>query len=336
MWNWMVSSLGVGSQIICFDGCTSYPSIGRLAEEILDQESYRVRNQSEVHWCLSKAGVQPIDNFNLDSLRMILSTGSPLQPAHYDWVYQKVKQNVHLNSLSGGTDLNSCFMIGNPLIPVHRGEIQGPGRECQSQPEKNSNEKTGELICDRPFVSMPSAFAHDPTGEKFRDAYFNHYPNETVWRHGDAIEQTNNNGFIVHGRSDSTLNPSGIRIGTAEIYQQTEELEEVYDSVATDRLFEGDYEFILFVKLRNLAQLTKDLEKKIREKLRTSLSPRACTEQDFCCISNTLYPRSGKKVEIAVKNILNQKPLRNISALSNPECLEEYRLIEKRLRGKRS
>ncbi|GMU96061.1 acetoacetate--CoA ligase [Ignavibacterium album] len=324
MWNWLNSSLQIGASIILIDGNPAHP-IGRLWE-IIEQEKITVFGTSPKYLTLiEKSGLIPKEKFNLNSLKTILSTGSPLTDANFHWVYKNVKDNVLLSSISGGTDIISCFMLGCPIVPVYSGEIQcrGLGMKVEAWDENGISilDQKGELVCTAPFPSRPIYFWNDEDGSKYMNAYFNYFPG--VWRHGDYIRITKEGGVIVYGRSDSTLNPGGVRIGTAEIYKVVEAMEEVSDSLVVGKNINGDVEVILFVVLKEGKILDEELINKIKSNIRKSTTPRHVPSKIFQ-ISEVPYTISGKKVEIAVTRILNKQKIDNKDALANPISLEQF------------
>ncbi|MEZ4742984.1 MAG: acetoacetate--CoA ligase [Bdellovibrionota bacterium] len=334
MWNWMVSTLSTGASLVTFDGSPGFPTMEALWH-LIESEKITVFGTSPkyIQACMNK-DIHPQNNHNLESLRTILSTGAPLLPEHYSWVYQNVKSNLHLASISGGTDIISCFMLGNPVLPVRLGEIQcaglGMAVEAWNNPGKNLQGTKAELVCTRPFASMPIGFWNDKENKKYSAAYFEHFTSHTVWRHGDFIEATPNGGFIIHGRSDSTLNPGGVRIGTAEIYRQVENLIEIEDSLAVGKPVNGDVEIILFVKLAEGSMLDQDLINKIKSEIKTNLTPRHVPAK-IIAIDGIPYTRSGKKVETAILKILQGESVPNLSAIANSEVLQQYNKISQTL-----
>jgi acetoacetyl-CoA synthetase len=278
---------------------------------------------------LAKQGLAPIETHDLAALKAVLSTGSPLVPEGFDYVYAKVKSNVRLCSMSGGTDIISCFVLGNPLLPVWRGEIQcrGLGMDVAVYDEQGRrlDEGKGELVCALAFPSMPVGFWNDPQGAKYRSAYFERYPN--VWCHGDWSELTPHGGMIIYGRSDAVLNPGGVRIGTAEIYRQVEQLPEVVESLAIGQQWENDVRVVLFVKLAPGIALDDALQDKIRRQIRSNTSPRHVPAR-IVAITDIPRTKSGKIVELAVRDIVHGRPIRNLEALANPEALDLFRDIE--------
>ncbi len=328
MWNWMVSTLMTGAKIILYHGSPSYPSIERLWSVVEQEKVTHFGTSAKYLSTCRQQSLLPNRLYSLQSLKVILSTGSPLLSEEFDWVYANVKNDVLLSSISGGTDIISCFVLGCPIIPVYRGEIQckGLGMDVASM-DKAGNEvvgEKGELICKSPSPSMPVGFWNDPKGELYRKAYFSKYPN--IWTHGDYIEFNERGGSKIYGRSDATLNPGGVRIGTAEIYRQVEQMDEVVDSLVVGKKVSGDEEIILFVVLENDYVLDDGLIKKIQKKIKDTTSPRHIPKRIFQ-VQDIPYTISGKKVEIAIKNILSGEAVTNIQALKNPESLEAFRKI---------
>jgi acetoacetyl-CoA synthetase len=263
---------------------------------------------------------------NLERLRAIFSTGSPLVPEAFGYVYDNIKRDVHLASLSGGTDLLACFVIGNPIGPVWRGEIQARALamavEVLDEEGRPVRQTKGELVCLKPFPSMPVGFWNDPDGKKYRAAYFEKYPG--IWCHGDFIEETAHGGFIIYGRSDATLNPGGVRIGTAEIYRQVEKLDEVLESLVIGQDWDKDTRVVLFVKLREGLTLDEALVKRIKEVIRQNTTPRHVPAR-ILQVGDIPRTKSNKIVELAVRNIVHGQPVKNVEALANPEALEFFR-----------
>jgi acetoacetyl-CoA synthetase len=328
MWNWFVSGLAVGATLILYDGSPSHPD-GNALWDLADEVGISVFGTS-AKWisAIEKAGVKPRETHKLLSLKTILSTGSPLAPESYDYVYRDVKERVLLASISGGTDIISCFALGNPLLPVYRGELQcrGLGMKVEILDENGNavREQKGELACAAPFPSMPVFFWNDPDGAKYRSAYFSRIPN--VWCHGDHALLTEHDGVVIYGRSDATLNPGGVRIGTAEIYRQVEQIEEVLESIAVGQHWDGDERVILFVRLREGATLDDGLRERIRKRIRENTTPRHVPAK-IIAIADIPRTISGKITEIAVRDTINGLPVKNTDALANPEALELYRGI---------
>ncbi len=329
MWNWLVSGLLVKSSIYLYDGSPFYPN-AEVLWNFVDSEKINFMGVSAKYIdALSKDNINVIGKYKLKNLETIGSTGSPLIHESFDYIYTNVKKDVSVASLSGGTDIVGCFIGGNPLSEVRRGEIQGPilGMDVHVYDENaNSlkNEK-GELVCIKSFPSMPLFFWNDNNNEKYYDAYFNKY--ENVWCHGDYILKTENNGFIIFGRSDATLNPGGVRIGTAEIYRQVEQIEEVMEGLVVGQIWKGDTRVVLFVRLNENSNLTEQLIDQIKTKIRTGASPRHVPAK-IITVQDIPRTKSGKIAELAVRDLIHNKPINNITALSNPECLEEYKNIK--------
>ncbi len=326
MWNWLVSSLFVGSTLYLYDGNPVYPNIQVLWDAI-DSEKITVFGTSPKYLsAVQKSGYIPKENLKLNSLKTILSTGSPLTSENFLWVYDYIKEDLQLSSIAGGTDIISCFMLGNPTLPVYNEEIQcrGLGMKVQAFDEDAiplENEK-GELVCTLPFPSMPIYFLNDPGHKKYFNSYFNTY--NGIWRHGDYIKITRSGGVVVYGRSDATLNPGGVRIGTAEIYRIVESLEEVLDSLVVGKQEKGDVNVILFVKIREGFELDEELITKIKNKIRKEATPRHVPFK-IIEVNDIPVTMSGKKVEIAVTKLLHNEEVNNLSAIANPECLSQYK-----------
>ena len=329
MWNWLVSSLAVGSTIVLYEGSPFYPnssSLWKLAEEL---NITVFGTSAKFIAACQEAKVTPKKNHNLNKMRVILSTGSPLVEENYDYIYKNVKNDVILSSISGGTDLISCFALGNPMLPVYRGEIQcrGLGMAVESYDINghfNLNQK-GELVCKIAFPSMPIYFWNDENGDKYHQAYFSTYPN--IWHHGDYILINNHGGIIIYGRSDATLNPGGVRIGTAEIYRVVDNFSEVSDSLVVSQDWGEDERIILFIKLTQDKILSDELINNIKSTIKKSCSPRHVPAK-ILEIDDIPYTISGKKVEIAVKKIINGEKINNKDALANPQSLDLYRNIK--------
>ena len=327
MWNWMVSALALGSTLVLYDGAPLAPEPAILWD-MAEAEQITVFGTSAKYLALSeKAGVEPARTHDLPALKAILSTGSPLAAHSYDYVYRAVKPAVRLSSVSGGTDIVSCFALGNPIAPVWRGELQTRGLGMKVEIWDDAGHpvrgQAGELVCTMPFPSMPVAFWRDPDGAKYRAAYFDHFPN--VWRHGDWAELTEHDGLIIHGRSDATLNPGGVRIGTAEIYRQVEQLEDVVESLAIEHtLSDAESRVVLFVRLREGLTLDDALEDRIRQRIREHTSPHHVPKK---IVQVTDLPRtiSGKISELAVREVVHGRPVRNADALANPAALALFR-----------
>jgi acetoacetyl-CoA synthetase len=332
MWNWLISGLAAGATVMLFDGAplASPDILWRMAAE----ERITIFGTSAKYLALAeKEGLAPGRSHDLSSLRAVLSTGSPL-PAHgYDYVYDNIKRDLHLASISGGTDIISCFGLGNPIAPVWRGEIQtrglGMAVDVFDERGRPCRGGDGELVCTRPFPSMPVAFWDDPDGARYRAAYFDVFPG--VWRHGDWARLTAHDGLVILGRSDATLNPGGVRIGTAEIYRQVEQLPEVVESLVVGQEWEDDVRIVLFVRLRAGAALDQGLEERIRGRIREHASPHHVPRK-ILQVADIPRTISGKITELAVRDILHGRPVRNVDALANPAALDLYRNLES-LRG---
>ena len=326
MWNWLVSGLASGATLLLYDG-SPFAGEGRLLLDAIDGERIAVFGTSAKFLAaLQKAGLRPRQSHRLDSLRTILSTGSPLAHESFDWVYRDLKADLCLSSISGGTDILSCFVGGCPLLPVRRGEIQAAGLgmavEIRDEAGRALHGARGELVCTRPFPSCPVGFWNDPDGERFRRAYFARWPG--VWAHGDYGEETAAGGYVIHGRSDAVLNPGGVRIGTAEIYRQVERVPEVLDSVVIGQRWGDDQRVVLFVVLRQGVALDEALRETIRRTIRGHATPRHVPAKilQVADIPRTL---SGKIVELAVRKVVHGEAVANTDALANPEALALFR-----------
>jgi len=326
MWNWLVSGLAVGATVLLYDGSPFHPHTERLLE-LIDQERISVFGTSPKYLAaLEKAGVQPRLSHSLASLKTLLCTGSPLSPQSYDYVYREFKHELCLGSMSGGTDIVSCFVIGNPLQPVRRGEMQGKSLgmaiEVWNDEGRPVIGEKGELVCTRHFPAMPIGLWNDPQQEKLRASYFSQFPG--VWAQGDYAEQLPHGSWLIHGRSDAVLNPGGVRIGTAEIYRQVEKIEQVVESLAIGQRWEDDVRVVLFVRLRDGIELDEALRDEIRQVIRLNTTPRHVPAK---ILAVTDIPRtlSGKIVELAVRNVVHGLPVKNTDALANPEALEQFR-----------
>lgn len=328
MWNWLLSSLAVGATVVLYDGNPSYPDPGAMWR-LIEDEGITVFGTSATYInYLRQQGVQPRRDYDLSSLQQISQTGSPLSAEGFEYVYREVKQDLHLNSISGGTDINGCFAAGSPISPVYAGEVQSPALAMKVKAYDEEGDavfdEQGELVCEAPSPSMPLYFWDDPDGKKYREAYFTFYPDRNVWRHGDYVTfHSDTGGITFHGRSDATLKPAGVRIGTAEIYRCVETLNEVADSLAVGQSWEGDERIVLFVKPAEGCSLTERLKDRIRTALREKASPRHVPAL-ILEVPAIPYTYSMKKVEIAVSNIVNGEPVRNRDALANPEVLDYY------------
>jgi acetoacetyl-CoA synthetase len=326
MWNWLVSGLASGTTLVLYDG-TPFANEGGLLLDAIDNEGITVFGTSaKFVSSLDKAGVKPSLSHNLSSLKTILSTGSPLSQESYDYIYRDFKHDVCLSSICGGTDIISCFILGNPMLPVYRGEIQcfglGMAVDFWDEAGQPLREEKGEMVCTAPFPSAPIGFWNDEGDAKFVSAYFDSFPN--VWAQGDYGEITEHGGIIIHGRSDAVLNPGGVRIGTAEIYRQVEKVDTVVDSIVVGQDWEHDTRVILFVVLREGLTLNDDIINELKLTIRINATPRHVPAK---VIQVADIPRtiSGKIVELAVRNVIHNEPVKNTDALANPEALEYFR-----------
>jgi len=326
MWNWLVSNLALGATVLLFDGSPFHPDPGILWRLAADQGMTVYGTSARYLAALEKTGYKPGESVDLSALKAILSTGSPLSIESFHYVYSDVKEDLCLSSISGGTDIISCFALGNPVGPVYEGELQVRGLGMKVESFDYSGESVtrqkAELVCTRSFPSMPIYFWNDPDGAKYHKAYFAVYPN--VWHHGDFIEITDTGGVTIYGRSDATLNPGGVRIGTAEIYRQVEALDEVVDSMVVGQDWDNDVRVILFVKLAEGVALDDDLIGRIRTTIRANTTPRHVPAK-VLAVDDIPYTISGKKVELAVRQVIHGEPVLNKDALANPEALDLYR-----------
>ena len=326
MWNWLVSALAVGSRVVLFDGNPGYPDLGTIWK-LIDDEQITFFGTSATYINLLKGqGFRPKEKYVLGSLRSIGQTGSALSADGFEFVYQQIKNDVHFNSLSGGTDINGCFIIGSPILPVYAGQLQSPalGMKVRAYNDKGNPiyDRQGELVCEAPAPSMPLYFWNDPELRKYKDAYFSVYPN--VWRHGDYVEfYSNTGGITFFGRSDAILKPSGVRIGTAEIYSIVENFVEIADSVAIGQNWDSEQRILLFLKLSSGVTLDDDLKEKIKKALRDKASPRHVPAMIFE-VADIPYTFNMKKVESAITNIINNRPVTNRDALVNPQSLDYF------------
>jgi len=326
MWNWLVTVLASGATVVLYDGAPFHPRVARLFE-LVDRLGVTLFGTSAKFLdAVRKADYRPIEHHALTSLKTITSTGSPLLPESFDFVYDAIKTDVHLASISGGTDIVSCFVGGNPAAPVWRGEIQARGLAMDVDvfdgDRRSLALEPGELVCKSPFPSMPVGFWNDPDGAKYRAAYFARFPG--VWCHGDWMRFTEHDGAIIFGRSDATLKPGGVRIGTAEIYRQVEQFPEVLESLAVGQRWEGDERIVLFVRLAPGLALDEGLRERIRDRLRRHASPRHVPAR-IIPVSDIPRTKSGKVVELAVRDVIHGRVVPNRDALANPEALDLYR-----------
>jgi acetoacetyl-CoA synthetase len=329
MWNWLTSALSVGASVVLFDGNPFFPDPGILWQMAQDEKITVFGTSAGYISALRNTGLRPKDEYDLRHLRAILSTGSPLSEEGFEYVYDAIKPDLQLSSISGGTDLNGCFALGNPTAPVYIGELQcrGLGMKVEAFDEtgKPVIGQQGELVCTAPFPSMPIYFWDDPEGKKYFNAYFNIYPN--IWRHGDYIEINERGSVKIYGRSDTTLNPGGVRIGTAEIYRQIEQMSEIADSLVIGQNWKNDIRVVLFVMMADGIELTDEIKQKIKSLIRSNASPRHVPAK-IIAVPDIPYTLNMKKVELAVKKMIENKPVLNKDALKNPEVLDFYGGIE--------
>ena len=326
MWNWMLTSLATGNTLILYDGNPNYPDPGAMWKLIQDEKVTMFGTSASYINFIRSQGLKPGKDYDLSALKEIWQTGSPLSPEGFEYAYQEIKEDLWFNSSAGGTDINGCFCTGSPTSPVYAGELQSPAlaMKINVYDEKGNAivDREGELVCEAPAPSMPLYFWNDPDNKKYKEAYFDVYPN--IWRHGDYIMINSETGGVTfYGRSDAVLKPSGVRIGTAEIYNQVEKLEEIADSLAIGQNWEGDQRIILFVKCAEGYNLTDELKGKIKKTLREKTSPRHVPAK-MIETPDIPYTLNMKKVESAVTNIINGKPVLNRGALMNPDCLDYY------------
>lgn len=325
MWNWLVSGLAAGATLLLYDGSPFYPDGNVLFDYAQAENMTHFGTSAKYIDVLRKSGLEPATSHHLPHLRAVFSTGSPLSPENFIYIYQSVKQDIHLASISGGTDIVSCFVLGVPVLPVWSGEIQGAGLgmavavwDTDGTPLMHGK---GELVCTKPFPCQPTGFWNDPTGEKYRSAYFDRFAN--VWCHGDFAELTEHGGIIIHGRSDATLNPGGVRIGTAEIYNQVEQMPEIAEAICIGQNFADDVRIVLFVRLAAGIELDDALREQIKQRIRSGASPRHVPAK-IIAIADIPRTKSGKIAEIAVRDVVHGRPINNREALANPEALAFY------------
>ena len=326
MWNWLVSALASEATLLLYDGAPFYPDANILFDYLEAEQATVLGTSAKYIDALAKANLDPKSTHNLGALRSVLSTGSPLLPESFDYVYAHIKDDVCLSSMCGGTDILGCFMAGNPTGPVWRGEIQarvlGMAMDVFDSSGRPIRGKKGELVCTKPFPSMPICFWDDVDGARYRAAYFARYPG--VWHHGDYVELTQHDGVIVYGRSDATLNPGGVRIGTSEIYRQVEQIEAVAESIVISQDWDGDVRVVLFVKLRDGLTLDDDMAAEIRARIREGCTPRHVPAK-VLQVADIPRTKSGKIVELAVREAVHGRTIKNIEALDNPQALDLYR-----------
>jgi acetoacetyl-CoA synthetase len=327
MWNWLIGALASEATLLLFDGNPFYPDVNVLWDFTSKHQAALFGTSAKYIDAMKVGGIHPMDTHDLSALRAITSTGSPLVHESFDFVYQHIKKDVHLASISGGTDIVSCFVLGNPISPVYRGEIQGAGLGMAMDAFDDDGKPipagagSGEMVCTKPFPSMPVMFWNDPNGEKFHGAYFDRF--KDIWCHGDWIERTQHGGFIIHGRSDATLNPGGVRIGTAEIYRQVEQIPEVVESIAVGQDWDGDVRIILFVRLKPDVTLNDDIIDRVKKQIRNGASPRHVPAK-IVQVTDIPRTKSGKITELAVRDVIHGRKVKNVEALANPDALKQY------------
>jgi len=328
MWNWLVSGLASGATLLLYDGSPFHPSANVLWDYAQAEKCTHFGTSAKYIDALKKSGARPRETHDLTNLQMIMSTGSPLAPESFDFVYDGIKSDVQLASISGGTDIVGCFVTGIPTEPVWRGEIQGPGLgmaiDVFGEDGEAISHGKGELVCKRPFPSMPVGFLNDPDGKRYRAAYFERFPG--VWHQGDFAEWTEHHGIVIHGRSDATLNPGGVRIGTAEIYRQVEQLEAVQESIVIGQEWDNDVRLVLFVVLKPGQTLSEELKDRIKKQVRTGASPRHVPAK-IVAVTDIPRTKSGKITELAVRDVVHGRPVKNKEALANPEALDLFRAL---------
>lgn len=332
MWNWMVSTLATGATVVLYEGSPFHPSPKAMFDLIDELEISIFGTGAKAISAWQKAGIKPRETHSMASLKTLLSTGSPLAPESYDYVYNDIKSNLCLASIAGGTDIVSCFALGCPIMPVYRGELQVLGlgmavEICRDNGDFADIGETGELCCRQPFPSMPVCFWGDEDGSKYKAAYFEKYPNvfpHGIWAHGDFARITEHGGLIIFGRSDATLNPGGVRIGTAEIYRQVESLDEIIESICVGQDWDDDVRVVLFVRLRDGVELDEELQVRIRKVVRANTTPRHVPAK-IIAVTDIPTTVSGKIVELAVRDVIHGRAVKNTAALANPEALELYR-----------
>jgi len=333
MWNWLLSGLSSGATLLLYDGSPFHPSGNVLWDYAQAERCTHFGTSAKYIDAIGKAELAPCKTHDLSTIRVMLSTGSPLAPEGFDYVYQAVKADLHLASISGGTDICGCFVLGVPTKPVWRGEIQGPALglavDVVDEDGKPVQRGKGELVCTKPFPTMPLGFWNDPHGEKYRAAYFSRFPN--IWHHGDFAEWTAHGGMIIHGRSDATLNPGGVRIGTAEIYRQVEQLGEVQEAIVIGQDWDNDVRVVLFVVLKGDIALDDGLRERIKQQIRTGASPRHVPAR-IVQVADIPRTKSGKITELAVRDVVHGREVKHKEALANPEALELYRGLAELMR----
>ncbi|MCP3666094.1 MAG: acetoacetate--CoA ligase [Gammaproteobacteria bacterium] len=326
MWNWLVSGLASGATLLLYDGSPFYPDGNILFDYADDEQMTLLGTSAKYIDALKKAGLSPAQSHKLKSLRTLCSTGSPLVPESFDYVYSQIKQDLCLSSISGGTDIISCFALGNPTLPVYRGELQcrglGMAVDVWNDEGNPIRGEKGELVCTAPFPSMPIGFWNDPDGQKYHSAYFDRFDN--VWCHGDYVELTIHDGMVIYGRSDAVLNPGGVRIGTAEIYRQVEQLDEVIEGLVIGQEWHGDVRVVLFVRLQPGLALDQNLIDHIKKQIRANTTPRHVPAR-VVQVDDIPRTKSGKIVELAVREVVHGRVVKNREALANPEALTQFK-----------
>jgi len=334
MWNWLVSGLASGATLLLYDGSPfargGAGAAGAILFDYADAERMtHFGTSAKFIDAIAKTGLQPRATHALRALRTMFSTGSPLAPESFDYVYREIKRDLLLASISGGTDILSCFALGNPLLPVYRGELQCRGLGMavsvfndDGQPLAAGSGERGELVCTAPFPAMPIGFWNDPDNAKYHAAYFDRFP--SVWCHGDYVELTAREGLIIYGRSDAVLNPGGVRIGTAEIYRQVEKLPEIVEALVIAQDWRGDVRIVLFVRLRDGLVLDEALIDRVKQQIRDNTTARHVPAK-VLQVADIPRTKSGKIVELAVRHVVHGRPVRNVEALANPEALEHFR-----------
>jgi acetoacetyl-CoA synthetase len=326
MWNWLASGIASGATLMLYDGSPFAPEPNVLFDYTRDEKITLFGTSAKYIDACKKAGLAPVRTHDLSALRLMTSTGSPLAAESFDYVYDAIKKDMHLASISGGTDIVSCFVGGEPTAPVWRGEIQAAGLgmavDVWSEDGRHVEQEKGELVCTQPFPSMPVMFWNDPEGKKYRAAYFERFPG--VWCHGDFAEWTKHGGMIIHGRSDATLNPGGVRIGTAEIYAQVEQIADVQEAIAIGQDWDNDVRVVLFVRLKDGVTLDDALRETIKKKIRSGATPRHVPAK-IVQVADIPRTKSGKITELAVRDVIHGRPVKNTEALANPEALGLYR-----------
>ena len=332
MWNWLISSLASKASIILYDGSPFFPSIDYLFQIAEKEQITFFGTGAKYIDYLKQNKININKKYKLKKLKTIASTGSPLVQESFKYVYEKIKANVHLASISGGTDIVSCFVLGNPSASVYAGEIQcaGLGMDIDIFDEngKSINNEKGELVCKSPFPSKPIYFWNDKNNKKYLETYFDKY--KDIWHHGDYCEKTQNEGYVIYGRSDATLNAGGVRFGTAELYRVVENLNDIMECVAVEHNIHTDTEVILFIKMKNKMQFDETLNQTIRFEIKSNLSPKHVPSKIFQ-VNDIPKTKSGKIVELTVKSIINGNDVKNKNALANPDCLKEYQNIYQEL-----